>query len=299
MLPRAIGVIGAGAMGMGVVQSLRRAGVVTHVRDVRSEAEREAAGLGARIETSPAALARHCSIAIVLVVDVAQVEDVLFGPGGAAAAFGAGSLVVLSATLPPDYVADLAPRLLSHAVTLVDAPVSGGPRRAADGTMTIMTAGPADALAQCAPVFAVIAGKVFRVGARAGDAAKFKIVNNLLAAVNLAAGAEAMALAERAGLDPCLVVDIVNASSGASWIFAERMPRALAADFAPRAALKILTKDVGIAAEFAARLGQDAPFARAADEAFRAAVDAGYGDLDDAAIVQWTTRNRPDRATTG
>jgi 3-hydroxyisobutyrate dehydrogenase-like beta-hydroxyacid dehydrogenase len=174
-----------------------------------------------------------------------------------------------------------------HGVALVDAPVSGGPRRAADGTMTVMVAGDAAAVAQCEPVFRVTAGRVFRVGTAPGEAAKFKIVNNLLAAVNLAAGAEALALAVRAGLDPQQFVDIVNASSGASWMFADRMPRALARDFAPRAAAKILAKDVGIAAEFAARLGQDAPFAIAARSAFQRLVDAGHGELDDAAICSY------------
>jgi 3-hydroxyisobutyrate dehydrogenase-like beta-hydroxyacid dehydrogenase len=172
---------------------------------------------------------------------------------------------------------------------LVDAPVSGGPRRAAHGTMTMMVAGDAEALARCKPVFAAMAGRVFDVGDTPGDAAKFKIVNNLLAAVNLAAGAEALALAVRAGLDPKQVVDVVNASSGGSWIFADRTPRALAGDFIPRAAAKILAKDVGIAAEFAARLGQDATFANAARIAFQGLVDAGYGDEDDAAMFKYVS----------
>jgi 3-hydroxyisobutyrate dehydrogenase-like beta-hydroxyacid dehydrogenase len=150
----------------------------------------------------------------------------------------------------------------------------------------MMVAGDSAALARCAPVFAALAGRVFRVGGTPGDAAKFKIVNNLLAAVNLAAGAEALALAVRAGLDPAQVVDVINASSGASWIFADRMPRALAGDFAPRAAARILAKDVRIAAEFAERLGQDATFANAARTAFERMVDAGDGELDDAAICR-------------
>jgi 3-hydroxyisobutyrate dehydrogenase-like beta-hydroxyacid dehydrogenase len=153
--------------------------------------------------------------------------------------------------------------------------------------MTMMVAGDADALARCDPVFGAVAGRVFRVGNAPGDAAKFKIVNNLLAAVNLAAGAEALALAVRAGLDPQQFVDVVSACSGGSWIFADRMPRALAGDFAPRAAAKILAKDVGIAAEFAAGLGQDATFANAARDAFQRMVDAGYGELDDAAICKY------------
>jgi len=153
--------------------------------------------------------------------------------------------------------------------------------------MTVMAAGSDTALDRCAPVFAATAGRVFRVGTRAGDGARFKIVNNLLAAVNLAAGAEALALAARAGLDPAQVVEVVNASSGGSWIFADRMPRALAGDYAPRAAARILCKDVGIAAAFAARHGVPAPFANAALGAFSATVAAGYGEEDDAAIVKW------------
>ena len=279
--------IGAGAMGMGVVASLLRAGFPTRVRDIRRAAEEEATARGATCDPSPAALVRACDASVVLVVDAPQVETVLFGPEGAAAALPAGHIVLLASTVDPDFVAALAPRVAAHGGILVDSPVSGGPKRAMDGTMTMMVAGDDAARARCAPLFAAIAGTVFHVGARAGDAARFKIVNNLLAAVNLAAGAEALALAARAGLDPALVVDIVNASSGGSWIFADRMPRALAGDYAPRAAARILAKDVGIAVEFARRLGAAAPFAEAAQAAFAATVAAGFGEHDDAAIYEY------------
>ena len=286
-----VGVIGIGAMGMGVLGSLLRGGFSTHARDIRPEAQREAESRGAVCHQDAAALARACEIAIVLVVDAAQVDDVLFGAGGAASAFGPGAIVMLSSTVAPDYTRALAARLAACDVGLVDAPVSGGPRRAADGTMTVMVAGDAGALAHCEPVFRAVAGRVFRVGDVPGDAAKFKIVNNLLAAVNLAAGAEALKLARRAGLDPQQVVDIVNASSGGSWIFADRAPRALAGDFAPRAAAKMLAKDVGIAVDFAARLGVDATFAKAARAAFQGMLDAGHGELDDAAIFSYPRAN--------
>jgi len=288
-----VGVIGTGAMGIGVVASLKRGGITTHARDIRPEAQSAAAALGATCHPDPASLARASDIAIVLVVDAAQIDTVLFGDGGAAGALREGGIVVVSSTVAPDYIEALAPRLAAHGVTLVDGPVSGGPKRAADGTMTIMLAGPTDALARCDPVIACIAGRAFRVGSTPGDAAKFKIVNNLLAAVNLAAGAEALALAVRAGLDPRQVVDVINASSGGSWIFADRMPRALAGDYAPRAATRILTKDVSIAADFAARLGVGATFADAAREAFRGAVAAGFGDEDDAAICKYMGALQP------
>ena len=292
-----VGVIGAGAMGMGVVARLRSGGVDTVVRDVRGQVAREAAQRGATVAPSAAGLARAARVAIVLVVDAAQVDDVLFGADGFAAAAHPGTTLLLSSTLPPAYVEALPARLAGSGIDLVDAPVSGGPARAHAGNMTMMVAGADAAVERCAPLFERIAGRVFRVGTRPGDAAKFKIVNNLLAAVNLAAAAEALAIARRAGLDVSRVADVVNASSGASWIFADRVPRALAGELAPpRAAARILAKDVTIAAEFADALGVDATFAHAAQAAFAAVVAAGYGDDDDAAIIDWAAaRAGPQR----
>lgn len=281
-----VGVIGTGAMGMGVVRSLARHGVRTFTRDVRVEADREAAALGAMPCGSAAALARETRIAIVLVVDDAQVDDVLFGARGAASAFAPGSVVVVSSTLDPLYVTALGPRLAAHGIELVDAPVSGGPAKAAAGTMTMMVAGSPTVRERCAPLFGRIAGRVFEVGDRPGQAATFKIVNNLLAAVNLAAGAEALVLAKMAGIDPRAALEVINASSGASWIVADRMPRALSGDKGVRAATKILAKDVGIAAALGERMHADVPFARVAQRAFDEAVGAGLGDEDDAAMLQ-------------
>ncbi len=282
----AVGVIGAGAMGMGVVRRLLSGGFATHARDTRPEAMREAASLGATCHASAGALVRATDVAIVLVVDAAQIDAVLFGPDGAGAALGPRKTLIVASTVDPDFVAGLASRLAATQAGLIDAPVSGGPRRAADGTMTMMVAGAQAALERCAPVFDVIAGQVFHVGVHPGDAAKFKIVNNLLAAANLAAGAEALALAEKAGLDPRLVVEVVNASSGGSWIFADRMPRALDGDYAPRAAARILAKDAGLAVAFARRHGVEAPFAQAALAAFEATLAGGHGEADDAAVYR-------------
>jgi 3-hydroxyisobutyrate dehydrogenase-like beta-hydroxyacid dehydrogenase len=274
-------------MGMGVVRSLLRAGHRPFTRDIRSEAQEGARALGASPCDSAAALAAQVDVAILLVVDDRQVDDVLFGSRGARDALRPGSVVVASSTLDPRYVASLATRLRERGVHLIDAPVSGGPRKAADGTLTIMVAGDADARARCRGIFDVIAGRVFEVGDEPGQAATFKIVNNLLAAVNLAAGAEALALARRAGIDPRSALDVINASSGASWIVADRMARAFAGDDAVHAATKILAKDVGIAAALAQRLSVHAPFAAAARDAFAAAVEAGFGDDDDASMLRF------------
>jgi L-threonate 2-dehydrogenase len=281
-----VGVIGTGAMGGGVVQSLVRAGFATSARDIRAEAQAAAVRNGATPCASPAEMARSCDAVILLVVDAEQIETVLFGADGAAAALAPGAVVVASSTVDPAFPAALAPRLAATGIALLDAPVSGGPAKAAAGTMTMMVSGDPAAAQRMQPVLERVTGRLFAVGPRAGDASAFKIVNNLLAGANLAAGAEAMVMAARAGLDPRQFFDIVNASSGGSWIFTDRMARALAGDYAPRAATRILTKDVGIAAAFAQRLGVDATFARAAHAVFLDALAAGYGEEDDAALLK-------------
>jgi 3-hydroxyisobutyrate dehydrogenase len=282
-----VGVIGTGAMGLGVVQSLVRNGFSVRARDILPAAEASAVAAGAVACPAPATIARECRIVILLVVDAAQIEDVLFGEHGAADAWTPGAILIVSSTVPPSYVAGLSARLGATGARVIDGPVSGGPRRAREGTMTIMLSGDERAIAECAGVFDAIAARRFVVGPRAGDAATFKVLNNQLAAVNLAAGAEAMAIAIHSGLDQRLFVDVVGASSGASWIFADRMARVLENDYAPRAATTLLQKDAGIALDHAASLGCDAPLARAAKEIFDAAVAAGHGAEDDAALVKY------------
>jgi L-threonate 2-dehydrogenase len=293
-----VGVIGTGAMGLGVVQRLVLRRFTVRARDIRPQAEAAAIAAGAIAYPSPAALARGCDVVIVLVVDAPQVEDVLFGAEGAAATLAPGAIVLICSTVAPAFVDRMATRLSMLGIALLDAPVSGGPQRAAAGTMIVMIAGDAEAIQRCASLLDAVAAKHFVVGARPGAAATFKVLNNQLAAVNLAAGAEAMALAMRAGVDPHLLLEVINASSGASWIFNDRMTRVLDGDATPRAAMTLLAKDSGIAVDTAETLGFDAPLARAAHEAFAAAVAAGYADADDSALLDYY-RRRADTAAPG
>jgi 3-hydroxyisobutyrate dehydrogenase-like beta-hydroxyacid dehydrogenase len=281
-----VGVIGTGAMGGGVAASLVRAGIRTYARDIRAEAQAAAVASGAIGTATPAELARACDAIVLLVVDADEIETVLFGPAGAAAALAPGAIVVASSTVDPTFPAALAPRLAALGIALLDAPVSGGPAKAAAGTMTMMVSGDPAAFARMRPVLAAITGRLFALGTRAGDASAFKIVNNLLAGANLAAAAEAMAIGTRAGLDAGQLYDVICASSGGSWIFADRLDHALDGDYVPRAATRILTKDVSIANAFAQRLGVDAPIARAAHAAYLDAIAAGFGEEDDAALVK-------------
>lgn len=286
----AVGIIGVGAMGGAMARCLLRKGYRVVVRDVVAERVDALARLGAEPAASAAEVARQAPVIFTVVVDSQQTDAVLFGAAGAqdgVAAAARGAVIVICSTVAPAYAAGLPARLAPHGAEVVDAPISGGPKRAEAGTLSMMAAGAAAPMARVLPVLEAVAARVFRVGERAGDGATMKIVNNMLAGINLAAGAEAMALAERLGMDLQLVHDVICASSGGSWIFADRMPRVIAADYAPRAAAKILTKDVGLALEAAAAAGVPVALAQAAYRVFAGTVARGLGEADDAVVIEY------------
>ena len=288
--PPRIGVIGIGAMGLPIAKNLRSKGHAVRVRDIRESAVQAAAESGLVACSSARELAACSDLLIVVVVDAAQIEAVLFGADGVVhadpPAAGARPAVMLCSTIAPQDSAQFGRRLAESGIATLDAPISGGPVRAGNGTMSIMVAGERALVERFDGVLHDMASKVFRIGETLGDGAKTKLVNNLLAGINLTAGAEALALGSRLGLDPRQLFDVICASSGASWIFEDRMARALANDYAPRAQTHILTKDVGLAVSMARAANIDTPFGREALRAFEAAIAAGLADEDDAAVIK-------------
>jgi len=282
----AVGVIGVGAMGTAVVQRLLTTGFQVCVRDIRAEAEQQAKAAGASVCESPAALARQCAVVISLVVDAAQTEEVVFGPRGAVQTLSKDAVLIMSSTVQPSVAESLGGRLAARGLFMLDAPVSGGPAKARSGQMSMMIGGTDASYDRARRVVEAISGTRVRIGNRPGDGSKAKIVNNMLAGVNLAAACEAMALGIKLGLDPSAIVDVVSASSGGSWIFADRMPRVLNNDYVPRAALDILKKDLTIVKQVAQELGFPALMASAGQQVFVDASAMGLGSEDDAAVVK-------------
>ncbi len=283
-----IGVIGVGNMGGAMAARLLDRGFEVVVRDLDAAKEAALASCGARIAATPAALTEGCTAVVIAVVDAAQSEDVLFGRAGAAAAMAAGSAVILCPTIAPDSVERIAKRLAGRGTDCIDAPMSGGPARARDGSMSLMVACDDAAFERHRDVLASLSSAIFRVGERVGDGARTKLVNNLLAAVNLAGAAEALALAERLGLDLARTLDVIERSSGQSWIGSERMRRALAGDTAPRAHTTLLAKDSALALDAARSVGFRAPVGERAAATFAAAAaDMRYRDLDDASLLAY------------
>lgn len=284
---RSLGVVGTGVMGSPLALRALDCGLAVSVRDIVPQATAAVAAAGARVCDSPAELGRQCDLVVILVVDAIQVEEVIFGTDGLVRGLARGGTVAVSSTISPAYAEALAPRLEAVGLQHLDAPVSGGPSRARDGTLSMMAAGSDATFEAARPRLECLAGRLFRAGARAGDGARAKILNNLLAGVHLAAASEALALGERMGLDPNALMAIMRASSGDSWMLADRMPRILGGDHTVRAALDILRKDLGIVVDAALPGGRPVPLAQAARGVFDAASAAGFGAADDAALLDW------------
>ncbi len=281
-----VGLIGLGAMGLGMAQSLRRKGYALRVYDVRSEAAQAFAKEGGTSCESPAEVAAGCDVLISVVVNAAQTEAVLFGEQGAATALKKGSVFVMCSTVDPNFTIDLEARLEKLGLLYIDAPISGGAARAAKGEITMMTAGKAAAYEKAMPALEAMAAKVYRLGDAAGPGSTVKIVNQLLAGVHIAAAAEAMALGIRAGVDPKQIYEVITHSAGNSWMFENRMPHVLAGDYTPLSAVDIFVKDLGLVLDTARASKFPLPLAATAHQMFSMASSAGHGREDDAAVIK-------------
>ncbi len=272
-------------MGLAMALRLLDRGFRIGVRDLDARRAALAEARGARVFATPGALAATCQVVIVAVVDAAQAEAVLFGADGAARALPAGGCVFLCPTIGPESTEALASRLAEHGIDCIDAPMSGGPARARDGTMSLMLACPDALFDRHRTVIDALSTHVFRVGTRPGDGARTKLVNNLLAAINLVGAAEALALAERLGLDAARTLAVIEGSSGQSWIGSDRMRRAVAGDYAPRAHTALLAKDSRLALAAARSAGFEPRLGQLAADRFAAACRAGLAELDDASLL--------------
>jgi 3-hydroxyisobutyrate dehydrogenase len=281
-----VGVIGLGAMGMGVAMSLVREGFEVHVCDIRPEAVQKVVDAGGIRAESPAALAGKVDVLVTVVVNADQTEAVLFGENGAAAQLKPGSVVIASATVSPEFAKALGKRLKDVGLLMIDGPISGGAAKAMAGEMTIMSSGSPEAYAKCQPVLEAIAGKIYRLGDEVGPGSVVKMVNQLLAGVHIAAAGEAMALAIRAGADPEQVYEVITNSAGNSWMFQNRVPHILAADYTPLSAVNIFIKDLGIVLDYAKKNVFPLPLSATAHQMYLQASAAGHGLEDDSAVIK-------------
>ena len=280
-----VGVIGLGSMGYGMATSLVAAGLETHGFDVSADAvTRFAAGGGRSGELGE--VASTLDILVVVVVSADQMRAVLLGPDGIADRLKAGAVVLGCITAPPDVAREMEAALEARGLLYLDAPISGGPAKAAEGALSIMAAGRPAAFDAAAPALDAMAATVFRLGDRAGPGSAMKVVNQLLAGVHIAAAAEALTFAAGQGIAPALAIDTLMQCAGASRMLEDRGRHIAQGDYAPRAAIDIWLKDLGIVCDVAREARFPALLASNALQQFLAASSMGLGREDDAAVAK-------------
>lgn len=281
-----VGIIGLGAMGLGMAKSLRRAGYRVHVYDIRCDVAAAFAAQGGMACASLADLASACEVVVSVVVNAAQTEAVLFGAAGLATQLRPGSVFVMCSTVDPNWSMGVEARLAERDILYLDAPISGGAAKAESGQMTMMTAGMPAAYAKVGSALDAMAAKVYRLGDKAGAGSKVKIINQLLAGVHIAAAAEAMALGIREGVDAQAIFEVITHSAGNSWMFENRMPHVLAGDYTALSAVDIFVKDLGLVLDTARASKFPLPLSATAHQMFMQASAAGHGLEDDSAVIK-------------
>jgi len=283
----AVCIVGLGSMGMGAAKSCINAGLTTYGVDLNPQALATLQQAGAKqAATSADRFASELDALLLLVVNAAQVKQILFGENGLAAKLKPNTPVMVSSTISAADARQIEQQLLALGLNMLDAPVSGGAAKAAEGQMTVMASGAESTFQQLQPVLDAIAGKVYRIGEEIGLGATVKIIHQLLAGVHIAAGAEAMALAARAGIPLDVMYDVVTHAAGNSWMFENRMRHVVDGDYAPKSAVDIFVKDLGLVADTAKALHFPLPLASTAFNMFTAASNAGFGKEDDSAVIK-------------
>ena len=272
-----VAVIGLGSMGFGMAISLKRAGFFVTGCDVSGEAVARFVADGGAGAKTPAEAATAADIVVSVVVNAAQTLDMLRDFSS-----------ILTHSL--DAARRLAKQLEATGRHYLDAPISGGAQRAAQGELTILASGTPAAFAKARPALDAMAAKLYELGDQAGQGAAFKMINQLLAGVHIAAASEAITFAARQGLDIRRVYEVITASAGNSWMFENRMPHVLDGDYTPRSAVEIFVKDLGIIQDMARTAKFPVPVAAAALQMFLMTAASGMGRDDDASVARMYAR---------
>lgn len=284
---RKVGFIGLGAMGFGMAKSLLAEGFEVHGTDVNPDAGKRLAAAGGHAAASPREAASGADLVVCVVVNAAQTEAVLFGEGGCLDVMPAGAVFMGCATMPPDAVRSIAAKVEKAGKLYLDAPLSGGAQRAAEGALTILASGSPEAFAKARGALDAMAAKLYELGSEPGIAASFKMVNQLLAGAHIAAACEAITFAAKMGLDLQRVYDVITEAAGNSWMFQNRIPHVLAGDYTPLSAVDIFTKDLGIVLDMGRRMNFPTPVASNALQLFTMTSASGMGRDDDSSVARF------------
>jgi len=282
---RSIAVIGLGAMGFALAKRLVEGGHRVSGYDIRPDVVLEFAAIGGAGAESVSDAVSSADVIIVFVMNSDQLDHVLFAAGALEAAKPTATVISM-VTAAPARIAEIAARVTATQRGFIDAPVSGGVPGIEAGTLTIMASAPQREFAAVETLLREIGSNTFHLGEAPGQGSAMKTVNQLLAGVHIAAGAEALALAEAEGIDPAAALEILMSGAAQSWMLGNRGPRMVDPGDTVASSVEIFVKDLGIvlATGTAARLGL--PLSAAAHQQFLNASGLGLGSADDSQVIE-------------
>jgi len=285
-LAEPVGFVGLGIMGSRMAANLARAGHPVAVFNRTAEkAEAWVEEHGGRVASSPRDAAEGAAAVITMVVDGAQVEDVLLGDEGAVHGATPGTLFVDCSTIAPVDAERIGAALDARGMAFVDAPVSGSSPKAQDGTLTIMAGGSDADFERAAPYFDAMGETILHVGPL-GHGQTVKVISNAVSATNAATLAQALVVGKATGVDLEALVAVLGASSSASTMVTLKAKPMLEHDYTPLFRLEHMLKDVGICLDTGAAAGAPFPSAALARELYHAAMGRGLADEDFAAVLE-------------
>ncbi|KAH8670780.1 NAD binding domain of 6-phosphogluconate dehydrogenase-domain-containing protein [Xylariales sp. PMI_506] len=294
-----IAFIGLGAMGFGMATNLVKRGYAVVGFDVWGPTLEKFRAAGGSTASSPAETVASRNFCVCMVATAQQAQQVLIdGDGAAVPALPHGATLLLCSTVPASYVEDLQQQLVQLGrgdIHFVDAPVSGGTQRAADGVLSIMAGGSDVAIQKSWALLGEMADpeKLYIGKGGVGAGSNLKMVHQVLAAVQILAASEAMGFASLLGLDLPKTAETILTSQGRSWMFENRVPRMLHPDFKPIAsALTIILKDTSIITGEARRRGFPTLMSSTAEQVYFSGLAKGYGPDDDSSLIRVYTEGK-------
>ncbi len=286
--PLAIGFIGLGVMGAPMAGHLARAGHSLMLLDANADTARDlAATLGAKAAVTPAEVAARSDIVITMLPNGSVVQQVALGEQGLLQALRPGALLLDTSSSEPWLTQATGAALAAVGVTMVDAPVSGAAWGAAEANLVFMVGGDAANLARVRPLLDLMGRAVFHLGGL-GAGHAMKCLNNLITAMTFSATAEGLVIGKRYGLDPAAMVDVLNESTGMSWISQNHIARrVLSRSFDDPFKLELMLKDVAIANTLARETGSSVPIAGLGQQLWQAAARAAGPGASVSELVRW------------
>ena len=281
-------VVGLGSMGFGIAQSLIRAGYSVYGQDKNLKQQKRLIEEGGYDKNIPF---NDLQAVIIVVLNEKQTREIIFGQNGISEKLKKNSLIMVCTTVAPDFAKEMASSCNDKGLLYLDAPISGGSKKSAEGKLSYMISGSPKAFKVAKPILDCTSETVFEFGEHVGSGSAMKAVNQMLAGVHIAAMAEAITFGITQGIDPKRFLEVISKCAGTSWMLENRTPHIIDNDYSPKSSINIWPKDLGIVLDIAKNSNFSAPLTAAALQQFISAAGSGLGQEDDAAVAKIYARN--------